>query len=164
MLGPVSPRETKGLARKYWSNSEFLTKTSVVLCCKYCLRVGGYVRCKHKSILQASKTLDKHDHGWGRRWVTSGQWVRTHPPEKFLDPSKRASGLLTLGLLYRKKQSNDTQGGGKRTGLSGTKITSQNRSDHGGRKQARNHSAAEIAGFFASPTASKSLAASDFWG
>ena len=35
--------------------------------------------------------------------------------------------------------------------LSGTKIASQNRSDHGGRKPARNHSAAEIAGFFASP-------------
>ena len=46
--------------------------------------------------------------------------------------------------------------------LSGTKIASQNRSDHGGRKRARNHSAAEIAGFFASPAAKKSLAASDF--
>ena len=46
--------------------------------------------------------------------------------------------------------------------LSGTKIASQNRSDHGGRKRARNHSAAEIAGFFASPAANKSLAASDF--
>ena len=31
--------------------------------------------------------------------------------------------------------------------LSGTKIASQNRSDHGGRKRARNHFAAEIAGF-----------------
>ena len=46
--------------------------------------------------------------------------------------------------------------------LSGTKIASQNRSDHGGRKRARNHSAAEIAGFFASPAAKRSLAASDF--
>ena len=46
--------------------------------------------------------------------------------------------------------------------LSGTKIASQNRSDHGGRKRARNHSAAEIAGFFASLAAKKSLAASDF--
>ena len=46
----------------------------------------------------------------------------------------------------------------------GTKIASQNRSDHGGRKWARNHSAAEIAGFFASAAAKKSLAASDFWG
>ena len=35
--------------------------------------------------------------------------------------------------------------------LSGTKIASQNRSDHGGRKRARNHFAAEIAGFFALP-------------
>ena len=46
--------------------------------------------------------------------------------------------------------------------LSGTKIASQNRSDHGGRRQARNHFAAEIAGFSASPAAKKSLAASDF--
>ena len=37
----------------------------------------------------------------------------------------------------------------------GTKIASPNRSDHGGRKQARSHSAAEIAGFFASPAAKK---------
>ena len=49
--------------------------------------------------------------------------------------------------------------------LSGTKIASQNRSDHGGRKRARDHSAAEIAGFFASPAAEKRpLAASDFGG
>ena len=46
--------------------------------------------------------------------------------------------------------------------LSGTKIASQNRNDHGGRRQARNHFAAEIAGFSASPAAKKSLAASDF--
>ena len=46
--------------------------------------------------------------------------------------------------------------------LSSTTIASQNRSDHGGRKQARSHSAAEIAGFFASAAANKSLAASDF--
>ena len=39
--------------------------------------------------------------------------------------------------------------------LSGTKIASQNRSDHGGRKRARNHSAAEIAGFFASAAAKR---------
>ena len=47
---------------------------------------------------------------------------------------------------------------------SGTKIASQNRSDQGGRKRARNHSAAEIARFFASAAATKSLAASDFLG
>ena len=52
----------------------------------------------------------------------------------------------------------------KMLGLSGTKIASQNRSDHGGRKWDRNHSAAEIARFFASPAANKSLAASDLWG
>ena len=45
--------------------------------------------------------------------------------------------------------------------LGGPKNASQNRSDLGGRKQARDHSAAEIAGFFASPAAKKSLAASD---
>ena len=45
--------------------------------------------------------------------------------------------------------------------LSGTKIAY--RSDHGGRKRAHSHSAAEIAGFFASAAAKKSLAASDFW-
>ena len=39
--------------------------------------------------------------------------------------------------------------------LSGTKIASQNRSDHGGRGQARNHFAAEIARFSASPAAKK---------
>ena len=39
--------------------------------------------------------------------------------------------------------------------LSGTKIASQNRNDHGGRKRARNHSAAEIAGFFVSAAAKK---------
>ena len=37
--------------------------------------------------------------------------------------------------------------------LSGTKNASQNRSDHGGRKWVRNHSAAEIARFFALPAA-----------
>ena len=45
--------------------------------------------------------------------------------------------------------------------LSGTQIASPNRSDHGGRKRARNESAAEIAGFFAAVAAKKSLAASD---
>ena len=50
----------------------------------------------------------------------------------------------------------------KRTERSGTKIAAQNRSDHGGTLRARNHSAAEIAGFSASPAAKKSLAPSDF--
>ena len=52
----------------------------------------------------------------------------------------------------------------ERHSLSGTKIASQNRSDHGGRRRARNHSAVEIAGFLASLAAKKSLAASDFCG
>ena len=47
----------------------------------------------------------------------------------------------------------------------GYKNRIANRSDHGGHRRARNHSAAEIAGFFASPAAKKkSLAASDFGG
>ena len=46
--------------------------------------------------------------------------------------------------------------------LSGTNVATQNRSDHGGRKRARNHSAAEIAGFFASPAAKEWLAAMIF--
>ena len=46
--------------------------------------------------------------------------------------------------------------------LSGTKIASQDRNDHGGRKRARNHSAAEIVRFFAPPAAQNLLAASDF--
>ena len=39
--------------------------------------------------------------------------------------------------------------------LSSPKLASQNRSDHGGCKWARNHSAAEIAGFSTSPAAKK---------
>ena len=39
---------------------------------------------------------------------------------------------------------------------SGTKLASQKRSDHGGRKRARNHSTAEIAVLFASQAAKKS--------
>ena len=46
----------------------------------------------------------------------------------------------------------------------GTKIASQNRSDHGGHKQARSRSAAEIARFFASAATEKLLAAGDFLG
>ena len=48
--------------------------------------------------------------------------------------------------------------------LGGTKIAQQNRSDHGCRKRARNHSDAENAGFFASLAAQVSLAAGDFLG
>ena len=39
--------------------------------------------------------------------------------------------------------------------LSDTKLASQNRSDHGGREQARKHSVAEIAGSFTSLAAKK---------
>ena len=46
-------------------------------------------------------------------------------------------------------------------GLSGTRLASQNRSDHSGRERAGNQSAAEIAGVFASPAAAKK--ASDSW-
>ena len=47
--------------------------------------------------------------------------------------------------------------------LSGTKLASQNPSDHGGREQARNHSDADIAGFCASPAA-KYRNRLQFWG
>ena len=36
-------------------------------------------------------------------------------PRKFLDPSKRASGLLCRGFLYRKDKALTLEGGGKRT-------------------------------------------------
>ena len=48
--------------------------------------------------------------------------------------------------------------------LSGTKIALQNRSDHGGRKWARNRFAEEIAILTASLAEKKSLVTSDFWG
>ena len=84
----------------------------------------------------------KRSKGWSRRyWETS-----------------RACASHTQILAFRAKLFR------QRAGLSGTKIASQNRSHHGSRKSAHNHSAAEIAGFFASPAAKKSLAASDFWG
>ena len=44
----------------------------------------------------------------------------------------------------------------------GTTLAMQNRSDHGGCEHARNHSAADIARFFASPAAKISIAR--FWG
>ena len=37
------------------------------------------------------------------------------PSRKFLDPSKRASGLLWRGFLYRKNRALTPEGGGKRT-------------------------------------------------
>ena len=49
--------------------------------------------------------------------------------------------------------------------LSSAKLASQNRSDHGGRERARNHSAAEIAALFAWPAAKfNNRNRSDFWG
>ena len=42
--------------------------------------------------------------------------------------------------------------------LAAQKIATQNRSGHGGRKRPRDHLAAEIAGFLASPAANKLLA------
>ena len=48
--------------------------------------------------------------------------------------------------------------------FSGTKIASQNRSDHGGRKRARNHSAAEIAELFASAAAKRIASRQRFLG
>ena len=47
-------------------------------------------------------------------------WGEENVPEnalsrKFLDPSKRASGLLCRGFLYRKSRALTPEGGGKRT-------------------------------------------------
>ena len=59
-----------------------------------------------------------HDMGGGG---VQNVWGEENVPENapsriILDPSKRASGLLSRGFLYRKKQSNDTRAGfGKRT-------------------------------------------------
>ena len=41
---------------------------------------------------------------------------------KFLDPSKRASGLLCRGFLYRKNRAVTPEGGGKRTVRGGSKT------------------------------------------
>ena len=40
----------------------------------------------------------------------------------FLDPSKRASGLLCRGFLYRKNRALTREGGGKRTVRGGSKT------------------------------------------
>ena len=62
------------------------------------------------------------------------------------------------------KKEEDPEGpNSSRSNLSGPKIASQNRSDHGGRKRAHSHSAGEIAEIFTSPAAKISPAASDFW-
>ena len=76
-------------------------------------------------------------------------------PSRFEVPEREVSGI--------KKRALNKEGWREGKGLSGTKTALQNRSDHGGRKRARNHSAAEIAGFFASAAAKKSLAASYSW-
>ena len=54
-------------------------------------------------------------------------WGEENVPEnalsrKFLDPSKRASGLLCRGFLYRKNRAVTPEGGGKRTVRGGSKT------------------------------------------
>ena len=39
----------------------------------------------------------------------------THRPENISDPSKRASGVLSLGFLHRKNRPRTPEGGGQRT-------------------------------------------------
>ena len=89
-----------------------------------------------------------------------GNMVQSTPPRKKTNKQKTHKHLSDgpCGTIVPGTNPHPSQG------LAAQKITSQNRNDHGGRKWARNHSAAEIAGFFASPAARKSLAASDFWG
>ena len=49
-------------------------------------------------------------------------WGEENVPENaLLDPSKRASGLLCRGFLYRKNRALTPEGGGKRTGGGGPK-------------------------------------------
>ena len=53
-------------------------------------------------------------------------WGEENVPEnalsrKILDPSKRASGLLCRGFLYRKNRALTPEGGGKRTARGGPK-------------------------------------------
>ena len=59
------------------------------------------------------------------------------------DPFSRSGSYQACGRLSASRA----------TILSGTKLASQNRSDHGGRKRARNHSAAEIVRICVSPLA-----------
>ena len=49
---------------------------------------------------------------WGgaKRMGGGGMYQRTRPPEKFLDPSKRASGLPSHGFLYRKNRATTPEG------------------------------------------------------
>ena len=125
---------------------------------------GVRKRVVSKSVVLADvPRLPKPERGYERRndgtknrneGVKEGTTVpntgtRAHSPKP---PFYKTALLFPLDMVYTPLIS----------GLSGTKIASQNRSDHGGGKRARNHSAAEIAEFFASPAAKKSLAASDF--
>ena len=89
--------------------------------------------------------LERVLHSCGAVMVCGERLIRTSVYKVKL----KAKGLRTCRPAY--------------THLSGTEIASRNRCDHGGRKRARNHSAAEIAGFFASLAAKKLLAASVFW-
>ena len=45
------------------------------------------------------------------------------PSRKFLDPSKRVSGLVSLPLFYKEKRAATPEGGGKRTKRRGSKTT-----------------------------------------
>ena len=59
--------------------------------------------------------LGGHDRGE----VQTYGWRTTHqtkpPPDKFSDPSRRASGVLSLGFQDRKNRATTPEGGGKRT-------------------------------------------------
>ena len=63
--------------------------------------------------------------GGGAKRMGGGKRTRQRtlqPPEKKADPSKRASGVLSLGFLYRKNRAATPEGGGKRTRRRGSKT------------------------------------------
>ena len=51
----------------------------------------------------------------GAKRMGGGKRTRERALQKFLDPSKRASGLLCRGFLYRKNRAVTPEGSGKRT-------------------------------------------------
>ena len=51
----------------------------------------------------------------GAKRMGGGKRTRERALPKILDPSKKASGLLCCGVLYRQNRALTPEGGGKRT-------------------------------------------------
>ena len=101
--------------------------------------------------------LQQHNGEWTMNAWSSWSLLVLTPTSLFWSVPVRCKNVKSLQELR-----NTSRRSVMYHGLSSTKIALQNRSDHGGRRQARNHFATEIARFSASPAAKKSLAASDF--